>query len=235
MVRNIATGCEFFVVRAYPSAFLSWPARQVEVNVWDYDLEATELTWKVATSFEHFVVIPTKYTAPLRMFLIDCAATLGVYQHVKGLPVTVLAAQTDRGFAGMSEALLKKLIEQELHMESPAATSSDEGDIKLDMVVQCMSQVKPALTVADVNAALARAFQIELPDVDCLWTVDSNLILDALTQFEAKDVKEYYGDVGPLGPSISDLYVYIYIYIYLYIDIYVYKIMYIYIYIYLYI
>lgn len=197
LIEEVSTRAHFFVVKAYNTCFVAWPAAQLQVNLWVYDMAATELCWKFCTSFDEYRAIPTAYTAPLRTWMMDYTKDLGVYHHVKGQPKSILLTQCDLGFGGISERMMKKLTESDLPVELPLCDGADETptDSKMDMVVACISKLQPSWTAADTRRALTKAFQMDNPDMDCVWSVDSDLVFNVVSHAESKDIKNYYDDV----------------------------------------
>jgi len=69
VVRRLSDASVGLVVRCYATAALLWPAKQVELDLWQVDLAVEELTWVVCFKIEHFEVIPCTWASPLHLIL----------------------------------------------------------------------------------------------------------------------------------------------------------------------
>ena len=61
----------WFVVKSYPAAALLWPAKNVEVGLWERDLTVHKLTWVVCYDISEYKEIPTAFVSPLSLFVQD--------------------------------------------------------------------------------------------------------------------------------------------------------------------
>lgn len=195
LVKHKPDGSYFFVVKAYSFAFVAWRAKQVQVNLWSYDLSVGRLEWRFATSFDDYEVLPTKYTAPLRMWLMDYLGGLGVHHHVKGGGISVMAAQCEIGFAGIGEKLMQRLAASDLGVDASAVMEEASCGAKMELAVACIKKLRPEWTFEQVQRVLSRAFQLENPDLDCIWSVDCDLVYEVVNANEVKDIQGYYGQV----------------------------------------
>jgi hypothetical protein len=192
LCRQKSTGEMFFVVRPFPSAVLCWEAEQLEINFFDYKKDAKRLQFRLVADLGDFEVIPTMYTAPLRAYLLDYVQTQGIRHHVKGAPVSVIEAQCDVGFACVPEAILKKVA---VLLGCGLLEGQEDLEDRLLSIVSILKHVRPTATTSTVHKALARGWQLEHPDQDALWGVDSEIILEVVTGPEARDVKAYCNDI----------------------------------------
>ncbi len=89
--RKIDQYC-FFVQKGYAAAALTWPARQVEVNLWEPDLSVTSLQWICCFDLDAFEVIATEYLSPTHLMLeATTRAACGAQPALtKGCPVSFL-------------------------------------------------------------------------------------------------------------------------------------------------
>jgi len=74
-----ALGQASFVVKAYPAAALLWPATQLEIGMWDYDMEVTELVWATCYNINDFKQIPLVSCSPLRLFVQDVSYAVSIF------------------------------------------------------------------------------------------------------------------------------------------------------------
>ena len=63
-----------FVYKAYKTAFLTWPAKNVAVNLWAEDESASSLDWHTtltSNALDAWRVVPTRTVCPMRLFMED--------------------------------------------------------------------------------------------------------------------------------------------------------------------
>ena len=60
-----------FVVKAYKAAALLWPAKSIEVGLWERDLSVKKLKWVVCYNIGDYKEVPTTFISPLSLFVQD--------------------------------------------------------------------------------------------------------------------------------------------------------------------
>ena len=103
---ELATHERFFVVKSWTNAVITWPAEQLEVNLYRPSLSCTRLDFRFCCDFEKYQIIPTKCLSPLHLVLIDYSKHLGALWRVTGAHVPILRWQCEHGFPGVSESAL---------------------------------------------------------------------------------------------------------------------------------
>ncbi|CAJ1422298.1 unnamed protein product [Effrenium voratum] len=97
-----------FVVRTYKRSALLWPMLQEEGNIVTFDVAITCLFWTHIFRLEEAEVLPLTPWSPLKMSQAGNRRNRGVCL-VTGAPQSLLQYHVEHGFAGVSEAVLRKL------------------------------------------------------------------------------------------------------------------------------
>jgi len=71
LVRRKADNAYFFVERAYHAAAIVWPAKQLEIGIWERDPSVEELQWLVVFDIDAYEDVPLRWASPLALLLQD--------------------------------------------------------------------------------------------------------------------------------------------------------------------
>lgn len=121
--------------------------------------------------------------------------------------MAILEAQCDLGFGGISEKNLQRLALGVLQVSMPERPDGEDDksqpNPKVDLSIAVMKHFRPEWSVAEVNRALSKAFAADHPDLDATWSVDSELVLDFVTQGERKGINNYYSEVSSMRAQFN--------------------------------
>ena len=124
---------EFFMpVRVWDCAALLWPIREVSRDVFCLDVTIKKLIWRTFWQVDDLMVVPTKPISPLHLHLLRDAPpnpSGPCFKRTK-VDIDVMKWQAEHGFPGLSESVLRKLLD-EYGIEdavSPALTDASAED-----------------------------------------------------------------------------------------------------------
>ena len=158
VVRLKATNNVYITVKTCKSAFIAWPATEVDNDVYDYDLTAVRLDWLFCFGPHDVSVVPTKVVSPLSNIVAGGRPPL--FQRRCTSPckdITFLDYQIGRGFAFVPEAFrCHDLLWGGGHPKS-FAVSSLASQVMFFLFVVCFSPLMPSTSFCPDRECRARS------------------------------------------------------------------------------
>lgn len=165
------------------------------------DPGAKRLTFHFAFDPKRCKVVPTAAASPLKVFLKDSASLykIACMVDITGRPQTVLEWQTEHGFCGVREELLRSLSS---HLGAApdvmTGVTDDEGtDPMMSLALSCMREIEPALPEADAFTRLRTAMCSDPDQFGIKDTADADaeifgdeVLEDLLEKGDRKDIRD---------------------------------------------
>jgi hypothetical protein len=195
VVKHVPSGKIMMSLRVEPDlAALVWPLEQVG----EYFLffEVTALKWALVIDFEAWQVIPTESHSPLHMRVQGGPkppCPYGVRLHQAGAGSGIVDWHLERGFACLSEKVLKDLLEH-FGLSAEALTGSIPGcKPTLVMAVALLRHLRPNLDVQAAINLLMTKRQLERPESvkDLSQMLDLDIMLNTMLPQDFTEAKEF--------------------------------------------
>jgi hypothetical protein len=124
--------------------------------------------------------------------LLDYTDFQGVHTHITGPPQEVLQRQAELGFAGLSEAVMKRLVDELGCLLDDLPKGENE---RARLEVSLLKHLNATLSTAEALRTLQSAWAKEFPGAAASWAVHDEVALEVLTDREQRDMKTYTAEV----------------------------------------
>ena len=193
-IRVKSTDTRYHCIRAYNNAALLWPLKFMYGQVWGHDLSVSKLTYYSLMKFEDVEVVVMEINSPMNMAVSgrsgECMGNRSIASKAHK-PMTVLDAQCLRGFAGIPEYVMKKILTDKLKVPVPEAAKASDDDFLLDLKVLAIKHLKKTWKRSEVQRAIVTCWHLENPDGENELWMDPSIIADVLPHSESQKVFEY--------------------------------------------